>query len=142
MPFDVQPSALETIFLIGRAVFLIAAFAVAAFAFTRWRRASEIEAQHMAARIAEVHQRIADLEEGLAAIDGSLRLLTRRLDNEPHSASVPANASPSYQIAIRLARSGASHEELMEACGVTRQEAELMQRLHGPAKRPGRSAAA
>ena len=36
---------------------------------------------------------------------------------------------PSYQIAIRLARSGATREEMMASCGVTRQEAELMQRL-------------
>jgi len=34
-------------------------------------------------------------------------------------------------MAIRLARSGASREELMQSCGLSQGEAELVQRLHG-----------
>jgi hypothetical protein len=48
-------------------------------------------------------------------------------------AAAPSQApSPGYQIAIRLARGGASCEELMSGCGLTLAEAELVRRLHGP----------
>lgn len=61
------------------------------------------------------------------------------------AASAPALApSRSYDIALRLARNGASREELMSSCGMSRHEAGLAVRLHGPGQRgrPLRSGAA
>jgi hypothetical protein len=52
---------------------------------------------------------------------------------------VPAAGGPGYQIAIRLAKSGASREELVAGCGLSLLEAELVQRLHGAAARPTRA---
>ena len=58
--------------------------------------------------------------------------LNERLER-PAAGPVPAHSpSPGYQIAIRLARGGASREELMAGCGLTLAEAELVRRLHGP----------
>jgi hypothetical protein len=37
-------------------------------------------------------------------------------------------------MAIRLAKGGASREELMAGCGLSLAEAELVQRLHGSSK--------
>jgi hypothetical protein len=49
----------------------------------------------------------------------------------------PATTSQAnYQIAIRLAKSGSASDELVASCGLTRQEAEIVHRLHAPPKRP------
>ncbi|MDE2450302.1 MAG: DUF2802 domain-containing protein [Gammaproteobacteria bacterium] len=58
-------------------------------------------------------------------------VLVERLDR-PAAAAPSQSLSPGYQIAIRLARGGASREELMSGCGLTLAEAELVRRLHGP----------
>jgi hypothetical protein len=42
------------------------------------------------------------------------------------------SATPGYQIAIRLAKSGATREELISGCGLSIHEAELVHRLHAP----------
>ncbi len=62
--------------------------------------------------------------------DPSIAALGERLERPagPVAAHAP---SPGYQIAIRLARGGASREELMSGCGLTLAEAELVKRLHG-----------
>jgi Protein of unknown function (DUF2802) len=135
IPFEIQPLSLETTIAIARAVFLVFSFVIAAIAFTRWRRAAQRDTERVLAQMTTIAERFAEVEEGLASLDGRVRLLSQHMEAERLSAPAAASTSPSYQIAIRLARSGATHEELMEACGVTRQEAELMQRLHGQAKR-------
>jgi hypothetical protein len=56
------------------------------------------------------------------------------------AAAAPA---PGYQIAIRLAKGGASREELISGCGLSIHEAELVHRLHAPqVKSSARKAAA
>ena len=63
--------------------------------------------------------------------------MAERQEGEGRRAGAAAGATaPSYQIAIRLARSGAPREELMTSCGLTHQEAELVQRLHAPRRKP------
>jgi hypothetical protein len=136
--------------LVGRAVFLVFCFVLATVAFTRWRRASErttelffeqntvllqrlyaVEEQLVAsqAQLAEVRDKIA----AVTAVAGNMAV--RLEDSEQRRTSAPsAAAAPSYQIAIRLARSGAPREELMSSCGLSRQEADLVQRLHAPAR--------
>ncbi len=142
--------------LAGRAAFLVFSFAVAAIAFTRWRRLSEREAQHTALALRQALEGIARLEQAVgelagpvhqlesqaAARDAELTALTGRLHALARPESTPSQSS--YDIAIRLARGGAQRDELVASCGLTRQEAELVARLHGPDRqRSGvRSAAA
>lgn len=53
---------------------------------------------------------------------------------EPRVANVVTAATPrGYEVAARLARSGASVDELMSNCGLSRHEAALLLRLHGTA---------
>jgi len=86
------------------------------------------------------------LSAGLSGCRQALEeLRTRASPAAGPSASAPAPAnSRSYDIALRLARNGASREELMSGCGMSRHEAELAVRLHGPSQRgrPLRSGAA
>jgi len=56
----------------------------------------------------------------------------------PAVTAVPRSSTSGYEMAIRMASSGATDSELVAACGMSREEAALMLRLHG---RRARSAA-
>jgi hypothetical protein len=130
--------------MVGRAVFMVLGFAVAAVAFTRWRRASERTTELFFQQNTQLLQRLSAMEEQLATQHSQLvstrdevATLAGRLEQEGEQRRTPTPApstAPSYQIAIRLARSGAPREEIMTSCGLSRQEAELVQRLHAPAR--------
>ncbi|HEY4144040.1 DUF2802 domain-containing protein [Pinirhizobacter sp.] len=69
---------------------------------------------------------------------GALRKLDQRIDDlEIQARQVPAAvadvvpADRSYMLAQRLARQGASAQQIAETCGIFPSEAELLQRLHG-----------
>ncbi len=137
--------------LYGRAVFLVFCFLLATVAFTRWRRASERTTELFFEQNTTLLKRLNALEEQLGATHAQLAEARREItaiatrtdsmaerleDNEQRRTSTPAATSaPSYQIAIRLAKSGAPREELMASCGLSRQEAELVQRLHAPPRK-------
>ena len=130
----------EMIFIVGRGAFLVFSFVVAAIAFTRWRRAAAQDAERATTQFAALSERLGDIEAGLALLDSRISEITRHLQTPVRATPAPASgASPSYPIAIRLARTGATSDELMESCGLSRQEAELVKRLHAPSKRNGRS---
>jgi alkylation response protein AidB-like acyl-CoA dehydrogenase len=125
------PSA-EFLLIAGRAVFLVFSFLVAAISFTAWRRATRRQTAEVLSQTQLVLQRLAELEARVDAAKSAVVQLGERLDR-PAAAAIPSPApSPGYQIAIRLARGGASREELMSGCGLTLAEAELVRRLHGP----------
>src|SRR5215469_3957161 len=126
----VLPSA-DFLLIAGRAVFLVFSFVVAAVSFTAWRRATRRQTAEVLAQSQLVLQRLAELEARVDAARAAVAQLGERLERP--AAPAPAHtASPGYQIAIRLARGGASREELMSSCGLTLAEAELIRRLHGP----------
>jgi alkylation response protein AidB-like acyl-CoA dehydrogenase len=123
----------------ARAVFLLFSFALAAVAFTRWRRVAQAHTAQRQANHEVVLQRLADLEARVVATNVTVSQLSERLERPQQLQSVPAAAAPGYQIAIRLAKGGASREELMSGCGLSIQEAGLVHRLHAPQPaRPGR----
>jgi alkylation response protein AidB-like acyl-CoA dehydrogenase len=125
------PSA-DFLLIAGRAVFLVFSFVVAAISFTGWRRATRRQSDEILSQTQIVLQRLAELEVRVDATRSLVAGLNERLER-PAAGPVPAHApSPGYQIAIRLARGGASREELMAGCGLTLAEAELVRRLHGP----------
>jgi hypothetical protein len=121
------------------AAVVVPAYAVALVAITRSRRDASRHGERVITLIGALDERLEGLSERQAYMDTRLNDLSRRLDVPARAPSTPSLASPSYPIAIRLARSGASCEQLMESCGLGRQEAELVRRLHGPAKRASRS---
>lgn len=124
------PSA-EFLLIAGRAVFLVFSFAVASVSFTAWRRATREQTAEVLSQTQLLLQRLAELEARVDATRSAVTELGARLD-QPAAAAAASAPSPGYQIAIRLARGGASREELMSGCGLTPAEAELVRRLHGP----------
>ncbi len=138
---QISPISLDVALLAGRAVFLVFCFVLAAVAFTRWRRATDRLAERFAEHNTALTARLADIEDALGALHRRLDEMAERQEGEGRRAGAAGTAAPSYQIAIRLARSGAPREELMTSCGLTRQEAELVQRLHAPARQPKLAAA-
>ncbi|MFO7277885.1 MAG: DUF2802 domain-containing protein [Pseudomonadota bacterium] len=127
--------SVDLLLIAGRAVFLLFSFVLAAVAFTRWRRQAVNDARHFDERLDRIFERLTDVEQRIAALGTGVHELSGRLTEELRSATPLTPAPQSYEIAIRLARSGASREELMMNCGLTRQEADLVRRLHGPQRR-------
>ncbi|MDE2049707.1 MAG: DUF2802 domain-containing protein [Gammaproteobacteria bacterium] len=121
----------DFLLIAGRAVFLVFSFVVAAISFTAWRRATRRQTDEVLSQSQLVLQRLAELEARLDATKLAITQLGERLDR-PAAPAPSQSPSPGYQIAIRLARGGASREELMSGCGLTLAEAELVRRLHGP----------
>jgi hypothetical protein len=119
----------EAALLAGRAAFLVFSFVVAAVSFTAWRRAARRESEQMLAQSQELLQRFAALETRLDACSTAIAQLDERLERQAQI----AGPAPGYQIAIRLAKGGASREELVSNCGLSQGEAELVRRLHGAA---------
>ncbi len=129
-------TSVELLLVAGRAVFLVFSFVIAAVAFVAWRRTLRAQTEQILQQTTIVLQRLAALEARIDATKVGVTELTERLDRSPPplpAASGPASPAAGYQIAIRLAKGGATREELMAGCGLSLSEAELVQRLHGPA---------
>lgn len=126
--------SIDLLLIAGRAVFLVVSFIVAAAAFVSWRRAAERQAIRSTELLTRVADRLARLEEELGAVKSRFGELLERTEGLAPSGAA-GGARRGYDIAIRLARSGASCEQLMESCALSRQEADLVQRLHGRAER-------
>jgi hypothetical protein len=120
----------EFLLIAGRAVFLVFSFVIAAVSFTAWRRATRRQTAEVLSQTGLVLQRLTQLEAAIDAVRAAVAQLGERLDR-PATPAASASPSPGYQIAIRLARSGASREELVSGCGLSLAEADLVRRLHG-----------
>jgi hypothetical protein len=88
-------------------------------------------------------QAICQGARGMGDAVGRLEDKLRRLTERQDQLSLREPAQQAYHQAIRLAHRGASVEELVEACGLPRGEAELLRILHraevsgDPPDRPG-----
>jgi alkylation response protein AidB-like acyl-CoA dehydrogenase len=134
VPSLAMPSV-ELLLIIGRAVFLLFSFVLATIAFIRWRRATLAQTELVLANHAVVLQRLADLEARVDATTVTVSQLSERIRKPQPVASPTPVATPGYEIAIRLAKSGATREELTSGCGLSASEAELVHRLHAPQSR-------
>jgi hypothetical protein len=125
--------SLDILLIAGRAVFLVFSFVVAAAAFTAWRRATLAQTQHLLTHTDLMLQRLAHLEARVDETKLSVSELGTRVERPAQDPTPPAAVAAGYQMAIRLAKGGASREELMSGCGLSLTEADLVQRLHNPA---------
>lgn len=115
----------------GRAAMLAIAFLGFAVAFGRWRRAGQRDMQELMAQLDASRSEtrgLAELTTGLAA---QLASLQQTLEERAKlaQATVGPNAG-GIDLAVRLARQGNNVEEIVKTCGVTRNEAQLLARLH------------
>jgi hypothetical protein len=127
-------------FAVVRAGVIVAAF----LAFSRaLRRMRQEHAEQLEQLVSVQRQSRADLQalaEKLSALSTLVAAIPARVEHRPVEAPPPVPASRrevspvrSYETAHRLARSGASVEEIVATCGVATSEARLLRRLHGGA---------
>ncbi len=121
-----------------------AAAACTAFAATGWLALARSRARAAHAALEAMSQKLLRLGEENGAQSATLVALAARFDElqrqlatEARYATAPAGgtSASAYELAIRLARSGAGVDELVAGCMMSRHEAELTLRLHGPQSR-------
>ena len=124
--------------LAGCGTLMVFAFALAALTFDGWRRATRRQSQHIFTHSENLAQQLSALDARVNATATAIRRLDERIERTAPPATQPKGApAGGYQIAIRLARSGASAEQLMTSCGLSLGEADLVRRLHGAASGVG-----
>lgn len=76
----------------------------------------------------------------IQALAGALDRLQQQLLLDARHAAPPARGGrAAYELAIRLAQSGASVDEICASCGMSRSEADLVHRLHRDGNSPATS---
>jgi len=129
----------DTWLLALRAALLLTAFVAFAWALFASRRDlarnfARLSTQHELA-LAEIQRLAVQLTE-LAAQVHQLSLPSPMISRPveapvpPPQPSVTPSGARGYEMAIRMARGGASIDEIVTSCGTTRAEARLLRRLH------------
>lgn len=129
MDFLVEPS--QMIFFAGRALILVAALLAFAVVFARWRSAGERDIRRVLDELEQSRGETRTLAAATEALLFRIGGLESKLEARAQMATPPP-APRGYELALRLARNGATIDEITETSGVTRREAELLARLHGP----------
>lgn len=136
--FETLPNpSMDVVLIAVRALALIGALCVFALAFIRWRRNDEMNNQQLRQQLERAFGELRSLHETVIVMNARLEGMSERA--EVGSRLAPAgSAAPQrgYDMATRLAKNGADVDELVDNCGITRHEAELLVRLHG-SKRTG-----
>lgn len=126
---------LDSLILVGRTLAIVMALVALGWALRRMRQdsAGKLEALIMAQQLARADiQALAEKVSALATLVAGIPARVERPVEAPRPAP-RRDASPvrSYETARRLARSGATVEEIVATCGVAGTEARLLRRLHG-----------
>ena len=120
---------------VARAAAIVIAFVAFAWALRRMRQesAGKLDALLAAQQLARAET--AALAEKVAALSTLVAGIPARVERpvEVPRAAPRRDASSvrSYETARRLARAGATVEEIVATCGVAGSEARLLRRLHG-----------
>jgi hypothetical protein len=128
------PTSPEQWLLIGRALFLVFSFVLAAVTFSAWRRETLRQGELARAQNTEFAKRLDTLDARLVAMRQTLAHVSETFERAGRAEAASQRGSAGYPIAIRLARGGARAQELVESCGLSASEAELVCRLHGNAR--------
>lgn len=128
----------DVMLLGARAFVLLAAFAAFGWALLRMRREAADQLEKVQASQRELATQTSALNERLVALTTLVASLQRAPEpaNEAPPRAAPVRRDhgvPSYETAKRMARSGASVEEIVATCGVPGTEARLLRRLHAAA---------
>ena len=119
----------------ARTVLLLAAFGGFTWALLRMRRehAEQLDRVHTVQRelVAQVHT-LAERTSALATLVATLPRQPERVPEPPPQIRPRRDAAPvrSYETARRLARAGASIDEIVASSGLASSEARLLRRLH------------
>jgi hypothetical protein len=126
---------LESWIVAGRVAALVMAFLAFAWALRRMRQESAGKLDELLAAQQLARAETAALAEKVAALSTLVATIPARLERpvEAPRAAPRRESSPvrSYETARRLARAGATVDEIVATCGVAGSEARLLRRLHG-----------
>jgi hypothetical protein len=126
---------LEFWMTVGRVVAIVAALASLSWALRRMRQESAGKLDALIGAQQQARAEIQALTEKVAALSTLVAGIPARVERPvevPRAA--PRREQPpvrSYETARRLARAGATIEEIVATCGVAGSEARLLRRLHG-----------
>jgi alkylhydroperoxidase family enzyme len=110
-----------------------AALLLLGFVLGSGRRTSRREMRKLFASLDESRNDTRSLAALTGQLAGNVTDLEARLTDRALLAAASVNhGQRGYDIALQLARSGATPEDIITASGVTRKEANLLARIHGP----------
>jgi Protein of unknown function (DUF2802) len=124
--------SLELTLSLARSITMVLAFLAAAWGFRHWRQAAERDAQRMFEQLDLIRAELMLLTEHVQSMELQAPPVQERPTPVEVRAPAVANAPAprGYEVAARLARGGATCEELISSCGLSRHEAELLIRLN------------
>jgi hypothetical protein len=124
-----------------RAAGIVAALLVLTLALRHWRLSNERDAQRVFEQLDLLRSELLLIQENMerqsqtaaSSAQAPAAMRTSQTQMEPrNNQPLPAMPAPrGYEVAVRLARSGATVDELISSCGLSRHEAQLVLRLHG-----------
>lgn len=114
---------------------------VAACLLAMWRsraRAERAAVELLSRQLGALRAENGAQSATLIALAARFDELHRQMTTDARYATAPTGgaSASAYELAIRLARGGATLDELVSGCMMSRHEAELTLRLHGPQNRP------
>jgi hypothetical protein len=134
MSLSIPQVPIEILFSGACLAALLIGFSVLTWVVSHWRRASRADTQRLFEQLdlllGEVRNQAELIQQTVARVDALSERMTQTAQSMPAPAAGVAGVR-GYETAIRMARNGSSAQQLMESCGLTRHEAELLIRLHG-----------
>lgn len=126
------PLSLQLILSLTLGLAMVVATAVLAWRLHAWRRSAACDAQRMFEQLDLIRAELMFLSERVQGLETMTpQTHARPTAPEVRAPAVTSSAAPrGYEVAARLARGGATCEELISSCGLSRHEAELLIRLH------------
>ena len=122
---------------LGRAALIVAAFLAFCWSLRRMRQESAEQLERLLTEQRQARAETQALADKVSAIITLVAAIPSRLERAaetPAPTPAPRREPPqvrSYETVRRLARSGATVEEIVATCGVAGTEARLLRRLHG-----------
>lgn len=118
----------EWILFAARAALLAVTLLCFALAFASWRRSGRRDMQGVMAETRALSELTQRLGAQLAALEARIE------DRRELAAAAAGPAQRGYDLALQMARNGVAAEQIVSTSGVARNEAQLLARLHGPAR--------
>jgi hypothetical protein len=118
----------ELLFFAAKLALLAVTLLCFALAFSSWRKAGRRDMQSVIAETQALSELTRQMATQLAAMEA------RFDDRRELAAAASGPAQRGYDLALAMARNGVAPQEIASASGVARNEAQLLARLHGPAR--------
>ena len=117
----------EWILFAARAALMAVTLLCFALAFASWRRSGRRDLQSVMAETRALSELTQRLTTQMSAMEA-------RLEDRRQLVAAAGPAQRGYDLALQMARNGAGAEQIAATSGLARNEAQLLERLHGPVR--------